>query len=343
MVASDFGGETMQIVCALPCSGEQRSYLEEGFENQVQWKYIDSYEELKREEFRETEVIIGEPSLSDLVYLPKLRWIQMTWAGTDKYTGKSKDLFPEHVILTNASGVFGKVISEYVLAGILALCRNIPQYREQMRPGGFERIKGTITLEGKKALILGTGDIGQEVARKLSAFDVVCKGIRSRKGDPLPWFETCGTLQDLDDWLPDADLVICCMPGTDQTKGMFTEKRLRSCKREAVFVNVGRGSLVSLTELNQVMNEGWFSGVLLDVYETEPLPDDHPIRKQERALLTPHISGISWGDLSGTEDKILKLCRENIRLFLDHRELKNPVSFEKGYRNTENTSRLWKG
>ena len=99
----------------------------------------------------------------------------MSFAGANKYT--SVPNFPDSITITSASGAYGHVISEYIISGILALKKNLFLYRKQMRNGDWHRIEGDDTLEGKRVLILGTGNIGYETAKKLKCFGCYTVGI----------------------------------------------------------------------------------------------------------------------------------------------------------------------
>ena len=123
----------------------------------------------------DAEICIGEPPLALVQQAEKLRWVQMTWAGTDIYTRRTG--FPGRVTLTNASGAFGRTISEYVLGGILTMYRNFPAYREQQKQAVWRTVGAERTLYGRTVLILGTGDLGSNVAKRLRGFGTVNIGV----------------------------------------------------------------------------------------------------------------------------------------------------------------------
>lgn len=187
----------------------------------------------------DAEICIGEPPLALVQQAEKLRWVQMTWAGTDIYTRRTG--FPERVTLTNASGAFGRTISEYVLGGILTMYRNFPAYREQQKHAVWRTVGAERTLYGRTVLILGTGDLGSNVAKRLRGFGTVNIGVRRAAGETLPYFDEVRGIAELDELLPQADIVIGCLPNTPGTAGLLTETRLRRMKQDALLVNVGRG------------------------------------------------------------------------------------------------------
>lgn len=284
---------------------------------------------LESEELDEVEIVLGEPELSTVHAMKKLRWIQMTWAGANKYTTTTD--FPENVVLTNASGAYGCVISEYIVSGILALVKNLFPYRAQMQDGGWNKIDGEDTIEGKRALILGTGNIGQETAKRLKCFGCETIGICRTPGKKVPFFDDVYTIESLDAQLPNADIVIIALPGTAETAGMFDAKRIGRMKEDAILVNVGRGFIVNTDELTDVLQKGRLRGAVLDVTDPEPLPEDHLLRNMENVILTPHISGVSWGDNNFTKKRIMDIFCENLKRDYTGEAKKNVVDLQKGY------------
>lgn len=189
--------------------------------------FFDNEEELlKSEEGRNAEIILGEPDLSTIHAMKNLRWIQMTWAGANKYTGASD--YPKHITLTSASGAYGGVISEYIVSGLLALTKKLFLYRAQMQQGGWSKLPDDDTLEGKRVLILGTGDIGRETAKKLKCFGAYTVGICRTPGKEVPFFDEMDTINQLDAQLPNVDVVVIALPGTKETAGMFDAERIKS-------------------------------------------------------------------------------------------------------------------
>lgn len=324
----------MVVGCMRDCNEVESAKLRQSLGEADELLFFEDCKALRHSpEKDKIEVLIGEPPLDVLRELKGLKWLQMTWAGVDMYTGKN--VFPEGIRLTNASGVFGKVISEYILAGVLALHRKVFEYRAQMQQGGWQAVAGERTLEGRKALILGAGDIGSETARKLKAFDAEVWGIRRVDRDKPQYFDKMYTMDSLDELLPEADLVIASLPGTCHTEGLMTKERLLAMKKDALLVNVGRRTLLSTQDLLEVLEEGHLAGVLLDVVDPEPLPAEHPLRHIERVILTPHISGVSWGDIPETRAKIIDLCSDNLQRYRKGEGLKNLVDLQQGYRETQ--------
>lgn len=277
----------------------------------------------------DAEICIGEPRMELVERAECLRWVQMTWAGTDIYTRRAG--FPENVMLTNASGAFGRTISEYVLAGILTMYRNFPAYREQQKQAVWRTVGAERTLYGRTVLILGTGDLGSNVAKRLRGFGTVNIGVRRAAGETLPYFDEVRGIAELDELLPQADIVIGCLPNAPDTAGLLTETRLRRMKQDALLVNVGRGTLLSTAELAAVLADGHLSGAVLDVCDTEPLPPSSPLWGMENVLLTPHVSGRGFGHDKGTEQLIWEIVTANLTRYLEGKNLRHIVDINRGY------------
>lgn len=286
-----------------------------------------------RDSITTAEVVIGEPEESELQKAGNFRWVQLTWAGADKYT-KMKT-FPTGVTLTNASGAFGKIISEYVIGNIIALYRGFPVYWKNEKEHLWVQNKLSDTIYGKNVLILGTGDIGKNIAHRMKAFETRVTGIKrtavSEHSDHLKDFDQIYDLTALDQQLQKADIVIGCLPGTPETKGLLNYDRLHSMKKEAILVNIGRGSLIPTEDLIRALQEGHLKGVVLDVFETEPLPETSPLWNMENILITPHIAGPSFGGNAEVQDMIWNICMENLERYVNGKELKNIVRLKDGY------------
>ena len=292
--------------------------------------FFDDEEKLhESKEYENVEVVFGEPEYSTLRGMKNLRWIQMTWAGANKYT--SVPDFPKDIVVTSASGAYGSVISEYILSGILALTKNLFSYREQTKNGGWNKIPCDDTIEGKKVLILGTGNIGQETAQKLKCFGCYTVGICRTSCREQKYFDEIYTIDCLDVQLNSADIVVIALPGTAETAEMFDARRIAKMKKDTILVNVGRGFIVNTEDLTKALQDGVLRGAVLDVTEPEPLPQNHPLRQMENVLLTPHISGISWGENMLTRKRILDIFCENLKLDSSGEPKKNIIDFTKGY------------
>lgn len=319
------------ILVLIPCSAAQRQRILQ------QTAYKVTFAQRGEAQFEaalsQAHIIFGEPTIEELQRAQNIQWVQMTWAGTDIYT--AQDGFPKQAVLTNASGAFGTVISEYIIGAVLALYRNFPSYLRQQKQAVWRDVGSERTLYGKRVLILGVGDIGTNTAQRLRPFGVYLVGMRrvSRAQDAC--FDEIICTDQLEQQLSQADIVIGCLPNTPQTAGLLNKKRLLMMKPDAVLVNVGRGSLIPLNDVTEVLQSGHLSGAALDVLETEPLPKDHPLWHMDNVIVTPHIAGPSLGHAPHTEQLIHNIFLENLQRFSAGKPLRSQVDFDTGYRAAE--------
>jgi D-3-phosphoglycerate dehydrogenase len=185
----------------------------------------------------------------------------------------------------------GNTISaaELALALLLALVRRIPAADRSMRAGEWDRKRFSgVELHGKTLGLIGAGRIGSEVARRARAF-----GMRVVAYDPYLSEERARELQvrrtTLDDVLGEADFITLHVPLTDATAGLIGEAAFARMKPGAFLVNAARGGVVDEDALVRALESGRLAGAALDVYAAEPLPADHPIRRLDRVVLTPHL------------------------------------------------------
>lgn len=305
------------IVVSFPCTRRQQNRLVMAAEGHAKVQFTADMDKVQEQEcMRKANIIIGEPDLALIRQNDVLEWVQMTWAGTDKYTVKSSDYgFPKHVQLTNMSGAFGIIMSEYAIGAILALYRHFTIYWQQQKSGIWKDAGAEDSLYGKTVLLLGTGDIGSNLAKRLKAFGTTNIGIRRDITKIPDGFDEIYGFEQLDELLTRADIVACSLPNKPQTRNLLTKERLLKMKKEAVLLNMGRGSLMDTNVLADVLETGHLKGVVLDVTSPEPLPQEHKLWQCDRVMITPHIAGPSIGHCPSTQDRIVDACCENVKRY----------------------------
>lgn len=287
-----------------------------------------SREELKAE-LKDAEIVIGQPPLDLLqnpeVNCPKLKLIQMTWAGTDIYTRSEFDFPKDRIVLANASGAFGMVMSQFALGMILSVMFNFKDYHIQQQNRIWEKKGPVKSLDKAKVLIFGAGDIGSAIAKRLTGFDAYCIGVCRNTDKPRAYFnETC-SLEDAQRYFPDADVVIGCIPNTFETEKYMNYERLKSMKEDAIIVNVGRGNFIDCMALDELLRNGHLFGAALDVTDPEPLSKDHPLWSNPKCMITPHTSGTTFGHLDATEDLLCEIVCDNLSRYCKGEEIINRV------------------
>lgn len=261
---------------------------------------------------------------------PHLKWIQTPGAGVDYLAGLP--ILKTDVVITNAH-VFSNAIAEYVFLSILSFRRNFPamladyQEHRDWPTDAWRSHRGT-EISGSTLGIVGYGDIGRAVARIGKGFNMRIFAIRASARES---YEEDGVQmlppQELPKLLSTSDQIVLSLPITETTEKMIGEKELRSMKRSAYLVNVGRGKVIDEPVLVQALREGWIAGAGLDVFTQRPLPKDSPLFELPNVILTPHISGVSHG----YEDRLTELFCENLQRYLNGEPLLNVVDKARGY------------
>lgn len=316
----------IKLLITVPCKEAVKEKLTAEFSSSYDITFAQEDQQIIARALADAEVVIGEPSPKLLPTAKKLKWMQITWAGADRYTGS----FPENVTLTNASGAFGRIISEYTMGMILTQYKQLHKYYVNQQRKLWADLGAERSLLHKRVLVLGTGNVGGSIAQKLHAFGTYNIGI-NRSGKLTEHFDEIHPLDELDRYLSGADLIIGALPRTPCTQGLLDYRRLKQMKEDALLVNVGRGTMIVTKDLEKVLVEGHFSGVVLDVMDPEPLPQDSPLWTCDRVLLTPHISGIGFDHEPATESHIWDICTENLRRYRHGQPLTHVVDVRAGY------------
>lgn len=316
------------IVVTIPVEERHKKYLEEkGTGCQF---YYTKPSAVTETELAEAQIIIGNVKPGLLKSAPKLEWIQLNTAGSDRYC--QPGILNPGVVLTNSTGAYGLAISEYMVGMTFMLQKRLDQYHRNQAEHLW-RDEGKVTsVYGSTTLVVGLGDIGGEYAKRMKALGSYTIGVRRTRGEKPEYLDEIYTSESLDQLLPRADIVALSLPNNSSTRHIMDERRLRLMKKGGLLLNVGRGTAIDQEALRVVLEEGHLGGCGVDVTEPEPLPSDHPLWETPRMLITPHISG--QYHLQETFERIVKIAGENLEKFLagDVDRMRNLVDFETGYR-----------
>lgn len=289
----------------------------------------DADDNTVKEALKDTEIVVGQPALKYVLEpaanCPKLKFIQMTWAGTDQYTRGEAPFPKEQIALANASGAFGGIMSQFVVGMIMSLMFNFRAYNSQQEQMIWEKRGPVKNLEKAKVIIYGAGNIGTTIAKRLTGFDTYTIGVCRNTAKKRPYFDELCELSEAEKFLPEADVVIGCIPNSDETAGYMNYDRLMSIKKGGIIVNVGRGNFIDCMALDKVLNDGHLWGAALDVTSPEPLPANHPLWKNPRCMITPHASGVSFGFSRDIENSLCDIICDNIARYNRKEELNNRI------------------
>jgi phosphoglycerate dehydrogenase-like enzyme len=254
-------------------------------------------------------------SLSDNEYsrLPRLKFIAQTGR-----TSRHLDLpaaTRRGIAVAGTPSDSGTTTKELTIGLILALTRKIPQVNQRMREEIWPAITGTM-LEGKTVGVVGLGRIGGEVARILKVFNTRVLAY-SRTLTPEKAAAAGAESVVLETLLQESDVVTIHIPLNDRTRGIIGEKELALMKPGALLVNTARGPIIAEPAMIKALESGHLGGVGLDVYDNEPLPLDHPLRRFDNAILTSHRGYATREILSERYQQAM----ENIIKFIDRQPL----------------------
>ncbi len=278
--------------------------------------------ELVTQPAEDVDIVLGEPSRikAVLAALPALSWVQSIWAGVEPLLDPASR---RDYILTNARGVFGRLMSEYVIGYLLAHERKIFQRAQAQQMKQWEHSL-TGTLKGKTIGLLGVGSIGSEIARTAKFFGMTVRGY-TRDSETSTQVDRYYHGNDLFEFVKGLDYLVSILPNTVDTRKVVNAELLNALPSHALFINVGRGQAVDELALIKALNQNKIAGAVLDVFEQEPLPKEHPFWETKNLLMTFHTSAPSF------PEDIANLFIENYKLFVESKPLKYQVDFEKGY------------
>jgi phosphoglycerate dehydrogenase-like enzyme len=317
------------ILVLLPLNATQKSLLEQNAPG-CAFTYADTGH-ADTQAIRDAHIIIGPLSLEKLSHARSLRWLQLQSAGADEYV--KPGVMPAGALLTNASGAYGLAISEYMVAVLLSLYKKLNLYRDNQTQGLWRNEGPVRSIQGSTALIVGTGDIGGEFARRIKALGGYTIGVR-RIGTQKPdYLDELYLTDSLDVLLPRADVISLSLPNTPETYHIMDARRLALCRRDGILINIGRGAAVDTEALCDALEQGRLSGAALDVTDPEPLPAGHRLWRLPNAVITPHVSG--GYSLPATLERIVQISAGNLRAFLTGGKMRNLVDFATGYRKPD--------
>ncbi len=232
-----------------------------------------------------------------------LRLIQLTSTGLDRVP--LDYIRAHHITLHNAAGVYSVPMAEFAVCGILQLYKQSRFFMQNQTRCKWEKHRGLLELSGKRVCILGCGDVGQEIAKRLRAFGCRITGL-NRTPRSLPDFDRVLPLTQLTDAAAVCDILVCAIALTPQTRGIVSKSVFARLPSDAVFVNVARGALADEAALTAWLQSGGHA--VLDVFEEEPLPEHSPLWDLENVILTPHNSFV--GD--GNRDRLWRKIKESL-------------------------------
>jgi phosphoglycerate dehydrogenase-like enzyme len=275
-----------------------------------------------REAIRGSNIVLGEPAriakiLSEAQYL---EWVQSTFAGVEALCveGLRRDY-----ILTGVKGVHGPMMSEYVLAYILAIERQLFETKENQNAKAWVEFSYR-SLRGLTLGICGMGSIGRHLAQTANHFGMRVMAFKRTPGE-IPHVERVFTGTSFGKFLGLLDYLVLVLPNTSDTSGLINSETLKKMKPSTVLMNVGRGNAIVEADLVYALKKRLIRAAVLDVFAEEPLPGNSPFWDLPNAFITPHNAAISF------PEDILPVFIENYKRFLEKKSLNYKIDFNRGY------------
>lgn len=315
-----------QILVTLPMPPEKRALLEAQMPDAA-YTYCPK-NEVSDEQIAAANIILGNLPPERLACAGNLEWFQLNSSGSDAYA--KPGVLPAGAKLTNATGAYGLAISEQLLGYTFFLKKKFGLYHKNQLNSEWKDEGMVTAIAGSNTLVVGLGNIGGDYAAKMAALGSRVYGIRRNKTACPPYLAALGCFEQLDEWLPMADIVALALPNTPETVHLFDETRLARMKPGSILLNVGRGSCIDQNALAAALYTGPLMAAAIDVTEPEPLPAEHPLWRCENLFLTPHVAGDFH--LQETLDWITNLFIENLGRYARGETLQNPVDPATGYR-----------
>lgn len=259
--------------------------------------------------------------------MPNLKWIHVYSAGVDRYIEPFKNM-KNPPRLTNNRGTYAVPLTEHSLAMLFAVIKKIDLYIKNRADRKWHYEGKTMEICGSIAGIVGFGDVGKYSAKMMKALGakvLVQKLHQSEKPEYVDkmYFGN----QGLDEMLAQCDFVLLSLPGTEETRHLFSRERLLKMKKGAVIINVGRGYVIDCDALADLIENRHLGGAGLDVTDPEPLNPDHKLWGLKNVIITPHVAGRS----PNSKARTLRVFEENLESYLAGGKMPNEIDFDKGY------------
>jgi phosphoglycerate dehydrogenase-like enzyme len=312
-------------------SGRLRENIKDDLKKRFSDLEFSFYNNMKEAEgeLAEAEILItyGEDLTDKLIEKARsLKWIMVISAGLDKMPFKA--LKEKKILVTNARGIHKTPMAEYTISMILQVSRRANQLMENQKLHKWDRKIPMTEISGRTIGILGTGAIGCEIARLAKAFNMRTIGF-NRSGHRADHCDLIVDRDRLNTLYEESDFIVNVLPSTPLTFGFIGTEAFSIMKRDAVLINIGRGTTIIEKELIRALAEKRIGHAVLDVFENEPLSENSPLWDMENVTVTPHLSGISLQ----YQERAIEIFCDNLNLYLDQKQeaMINIIPYDRGY------------
>jgi D-2-hydroxyacid dehydrogenase (NADP+) len=281
-------------------------------------------------EIGDADAFIGNIKPEQVRAGKNLKWVGVMSAGVENvlFLSGSNDLRDSNIVLTNNKIVQGPEIADHAMAMLLMASRRLRHYVAADLQENWDRAAFTgIELNGKTAVVIGLGGIGMQIATRAWAFGMNVIGVDPEDKPFSPFVKQVVKPDQLDEVLPQADVVFISAPHTEKSHKMMGAREFELMKPKSYFIAVSRGGIYDMGGLVKALDSKRLAGAGVDVTDPEPLPKGHALWKFDNVVITPHIAGRSDRD----RERMVGTLKENIKRFVDGQPLLNVVDKQKGY------------
>lgn len=314
---------------ALPPTGiGSKEWMLEPMGN-VQVTFFAADSDADYSQLADTDVIVGWCSRDAIEAAPNLRYLHLYLAGIDR-CASIPGIADRGLIATNSAKAASETIAEHAIALMLMLTRGLHSHHVQQMKAqwrGVEDPPPVMSVKGKTMLVLGLGGIGSQVAKRANGLGMTVIGTRNSSRSGPDYVSHVGLASETSELAGKADVVVNALPLTDSTRGIVDAAFFDAMPEGSYYVTVGRGGTTNTDALLAALKSGKLAGAGLDVFDTEPLPGDHPLWGAPNVVISPHTAASS--DLSTRNTMIL--ARENLRRYINGEKLLNMVDLSRGY------------
>lgn len=273
----------------------------------------------------ETDIFVtygGDLTDGEAEQFENLKWVHVMSAGIDEIP---KDIF-DKAIVTNSTGIHKIPMTEFAVGLLLQYYKNFNQLHEAQNKKEWITYSRSEELYGKEAHILGTGSIGSHLAKALQIFGVRTVGYNTN-GRLIEGFDQTHAISELNSQIGSADIMVNILPSTRETTNFLQTATFKAMKDEAVFLNIGRGTVMTDEVLIEVLEQKYIAHVLSDVFNEEPLPADSPLYTYDNLTITPHCSAKT----RMYNFRAFDIFTFNLERMNNESEMKNVIDYNKGY------------
>lgn len=316
----------MKIVSLIRLKDLENQLIEE-FPNE-EFQFFKNAESIPVEDRETVDILIGYDGKINKEFLEEcknLKWI--AWYATGVNNLPLDYIKERGIILTNGRGVQAKQLSEFIITFILDDYKKMrTSYENQLEHKYDSKLTGN-RVNGATLLFLGTGAIAQKAAYLAKTFGMNIIGV-SKSGNKKENFDETYTIEQLDEVLGMADIVVNALPETKETIHLLQKQHFEEMKDEALFINIGRGTIVDEDLLIEILRNHTIRHAYLDVFEKEPLSSDNPLYDLDNVTITAHITGND----KNINKEVTAIFEKNLKHFLNENEvIENEVDLNKGY------------